>query len=387
MKKQFTLLVLTLLPAAAIADATIYGKLAVGVEYGKAAGYAFQPDPKEKNDELFYEQYKAGMLVGDNGSFIGFKGNESLGNGLKAIWQVEQKLRLDGSADGDGAKWATRNSFVGLSGGFGTLRLGNLGTYLKDDMQKVDPWAYGDGVNGLSILSTNWLDDYVRNAIRYDSPELAGFKLTALYGVDEVRHYAAAGTRRTNQNISSLGLGFEHEGFFIDAGYVKFGSADLEPSLESEGMAGSGKKSSHYWRLETGYDNGKLALALAYGQNKIYNPSENLMKKFRDPQERDGVFDPENSLSTTEAAITVAYTFGAFTPRISYARIWGIRDEMPNEEIKKSSIDEKISQYVVGLDYALSKRTLAHVSYGLVTSAMEKASTEQTLGFGLTHSF
>ena len=386
MKKQFTLLVLTLLPAAAIADATIYGKLAVGVEYGKAAGYAFQPDPKEKNDELFYEQYKAGMLVGDNGSFVGFKGREDLGNGLKAVWQVEQKLRLDGSADGDGAKWATRNSFVGLSGGFGTLRLGNLGTYLKDDMQKVDPWAYGDGVNGLSILSTNWLDDYVRNAIRYDSPALGGFKLTALYGVDEVRHYVAEGKRRVNQGISSLGLGYEYEGFFIDAGYVKFAGADLE-AVPGGTVLGGGKRASHYWRLETGYDAGKLSLALAYGRNKIYDPSKNLMRKFSGPLEKIGMLEPENSLSTTEAAITIAYSFGAFTPRISYARIWGMREEMPHEEIKEAKIEEKIAQYVVGLDYALSKRTLAHASYGLVVSALEKESKEQTLGFGLSHSF
>ncbi len=65
-------------------------------------------------------------------SFIGFKGNETIGGNLKAVFAIEHFLRLDtGSAgrfDGD-AFWA-RNAYVGLSGDFGTTTLGRNTTPL-----------------------------------------------------------------------------------------------------------------------------------------------------------------------------------------------------------------------------------------------------------------
>ena len=58
--------------------------------------------------------------VVDNSSRIGFRGKEELGANFAAIFQVESRVRADSSGDA----WASRDSFVGLEGGFGTLRLG-----------------------------------------------------------------------------------------------------------------------------------------------------------------------------------------------------------------------------------------------------------------------
>ena len=59
-------------------------------------------------------------------TFLGFKGKEDLGGGLKAIFVIEHFLRLDtgqaGRYTGD-AFWV-RNAYVGLQGGFGTVTLG-----------------------------------------------------------------------------------------------------------------------------------------------------------------------------------------------------------------------------------------------------------------------
>ena len=60
--------------------------------------------------------------VSTNSSLIGFKGAESLGNGLTAVFQFESGVGFDNA----GALGATRDSFVGLAGGFGTVVLGNL---------------------------------------------------------------------------------------------------------------------------------------------------------------------------------------------------------------------------------------------------------------------
>jgi predicted porin len=72
----------------------------------------------------------------DNGnmsrSFIGFRGSDDLGGGLRAVFRVESYLRVDvgaaGRSDGDGF-W-TREASVGLSGSFGTTVLGRTPTPL-----------------------------------------------------------------------------------------------------------------------------------------------------------------------------------------------------------------------------------------------------------------
>ncbi len=63
----------------ALADVTIYGTMNSSLESVKATGAA-----NSAND------VKSTSRVSSNTSKIGFKGQEDLGNGLKAIWQVEQ---------------------------------------------------------------------------------------------------------------------------------------------------------------------------------------------------------------------------------------------------------------------------------------------------------
>ena len=62
--------------------------------------------------------------VVDNVSRIGFKGSEDLGGGLKAIWQIEQGLNASTADQTAFGGKGLRNTFVGLSGGFGTALIG-----------------------------------------------------------------------------------------------------------------------------------------------------------------------------------------------------------------------------------------------------------------------
>src|SRR3569623_2413456 len=51
-----------------------------------------------------------------NYSRLGYKGDEDLGNGLPALWQLEQAVEFDTGA----AFTHARDTYVGLGGGFGT---------------------------------------------------------------------------------------------------------------------------------------------------------------------------------------------------------------------------------------------------------------------------
>lgn len=355
--KKLIALAVAALPMAAMADVTLYGNIEASIENGKSLAYSGGAK-------------KSTTRIDDTGSLIGFKGSENLGNGLKAIWQVEQGLNIDGTTGADSGNgygntwatrkgynntWATRDSFVGLTGNFGTVRLGKLSTYLNSDMEKFDAWIYGAGVNGATWTTANTLDGRFDNAIRYDSPNLNGFKFTAAYGFDEKRTTVGNGNR-SNQAMWNLGAGYENAGYFVDAGYVAYQDTDA-----------TGSKDSNYWRLEGGYNANNLLVALAYGQSKLYDGAAVDAKK------------------TKEAALTVGYTMGALTPKFTYAHVW-------DTKTNGVKADDGINQYVIGVDYALSKRTTAYTSFGYVKHdnvivAGTDERKERTLAVGLQHKF
>jgi predicted porin len=67
------------------------------------------------------------MAVSSNSSNIGFRGSEDLGNGWKAIFQLESALNIDSG----GGNLGGRNSNVGLTGNWGTAFYGLWDTPFK----------------------------------------------------------------------------------------------------------------------------------------------------------------------------------------------------------------------------------------------------------------
>jgi len=88
----------------------IYGTLNVDVERVEAGGTV---PPRNR--------------VTQNSSNLGFRGEEKIGGGLAAIWQIESGVAVDAG----GSSIASRNTAVGLKGGWGSLRLGQWDTPYK----------------------------------------------------------------------------------------------------------------------------------------------------------------------------------------------------------------------------------------------------------------
>ncbi len=159
---------------------------------------------------------KSRNSIDASNSRIGFRGKEDLGGGLSAIWQIESTVPIDQG----GGLLATRDSFVGLRGGFGTVRLGNMETVYK---------SLGDPLGILGISSGNFVamsnimssrmpfgtssagSFHLRraNSLLYNSPEFGGFQLSAMYGPDE--------TRTGNLNADLWSVGMEYKGGPIEA--------------------------------------------------------------------------------------------------------------------------------------------------------------------------
>ena len=107
------------------------------------------------------------MQVQTNVSKIGFKGSEDLGNGMKAVWQMEMGYELTGGGQGMGA---ARNSFVGLAGDFGTAVIGNHDTPAKSAFYAAGNDHLGD--SAIDLNGTLGFEEVrAANAIAYISPK------------------------------------------------------------------------------------------------------------------------------------------------------------------------------------------------------------------------
>jgi predicted porin len=76
---------------------------------------------------------------------LGFRGSEELGNGLKAIFQLEVRYEPDSGTIEQGAGGIQRPLFqgqsrVGLTGGFGTFRLGRGLTAFQESSIAFEPF-------------------------------------------------------------------------------------------------------------------------------------------------------------------------------------------------------------------------------------------------------
>lgn len=92
---------------------------------------------------LLERKVPSAKKVSSNTSRLGLKGSEDLGDGLSAIWQIEQQVNIDDTtcAGGTGTL-ATRNSFGGLkSDSMGTVLLGRHDTPYKIATRKLDVFA------------------------------------------------------------------------------------------------------------------------------------------------------------------------------------------------------------------------------------------------------
>lgn len=119
------------------------------------------------------------------GSRWGLRGSEDLGGGMKAVFQIESGFNADTGTSGQGGRAFGRQSFVGLTGGFGGVRLGRQYSPMDDIAGVAGTKTY----DVLSVVPVIGNGDYnrVNNAITYLSPSFGGTTLQAQYSLGEER--------------------------------------------------------------------------------------------------------------------------------------------------------------------------------------------------------
>ncbi len=178
-------------------------------------------------------------------SRLGFRGREDLGGGLRAVWQIENQVPLDnGGSDGVLAK---RDSFVGLGGGFGTVRLGNMDTVYKNtgDPIRFMGLASGNFVStsniiskaGIGTSSTSSFNLRQKNSVVYNSPQLGGVQVSAQYSPDETR------TGNLNAYLASFGVSYRVGGLSVGLAHEIhndfFGGSNNVPAAIANSTSGT----------------------------------------------------------------------------------------------------------------------------------------------------
>ena len=179
---------LAALPAAFAAQAqsnvTLYGLIDVGIEHVNHASASGDAVTRVTSGGL-------------NTSRWGLRGNEDLGGGLKAVFQLEGAVAADtGALDG---QLFGRQANVGLEGGFGRVVAGRSYTTAYDFISPFDPmgyasqysWATGGSVSSPSGYGMATAFD---NLLKYQG-SFGAFKLGASYGFGEVAGADSAGRR------------------------------------------------------------------------------------------------------------------------------------------------------------------------------------------------
>lgn len=173
-------------------------------------------------------------VMNSNSSYLGFRGTEDLGNGLKAGFQLEGNF---GSDNGAGFNFQ-RHSEVNLSGSFGTVRLGkfNVGSYLATadyiSMHNHDTGTSADALYAYVFPEGNQLS--------YRSPEFGGVTAEFNYGFGE--------------------------------------KADRDAGLPGTGLATAGEHKGAF-DAALNYNNGPLGLGLGYTQAKTSDAGDSLKEQ------------------------------------------------------------------------------------------------------------
>ncbi len=239
-------------------------------------------------------------------------------------------------------------STVGVSGGFGAVKLGRAVTAFQGPVNNTDPWgtlqqasvgllAYGYATSPTAAGGTHsqGVNDGGGNGrtdgIFYTSPSFNGITASVTYGFKSTHEKGETDIATYDKNFTSVWVGYASGPLYIGAGGEENRYGDRATAM-----------------LAT-YDLGVAKLGVGYG---ITNASNNA-----------------NDYKNWNAMAIVP--MGAVTLKVGYG------------QAKREGSAAASQKLGVGVDYALSKRTILYTSVG----SDKKQSPKNGFDLGVRHSF
>lgn len=317
------------------ANVTLYGRLNLTAEVVSA----------EQSDGTKGNYFR----VNSNSSRLGVRGTESLGGGLNAIFQIESSINGDSS----GGTLAGRETFAGLQGGWGTIKLGNflapyddihpifgnVPTLTTSILSTASVWA-----QGTSAKTAGGFDARLGNSVRYDSPKVGGFT-----GSVQISQYDTSGGYGTDAQQR------QHAYVMSTGGYYNNGPIQVGLAYEANNNVRGAGLDDYGLSLAGGYNFGAFRLGGVWERLKYDVPSGDVKRDY---------FGVSGTFNLGPGQI-YAYYARALDGKGSACDINEVgctRAAGAVAGVARGS-DTGANEYELSYTYPLSKRTLTYVGY------------------------
>jgi predicted porin len=320
----------------------LYGRANLGIDLYEASGSNVAGADRDSRVRVF-----------DNSSRVGLRGAEDLGNGLKAIFQIETGVNVDnGSNTGQGGQgngstgfWASRDSYVGLDSNFGRLTFGRQSIYYSNGVNAQFsanyintevPWTDGRAFGRVRVPASRQ-----SNVVMYTSPTFAGLNGSLYYSPNAQETVQTSATSDTNGNIWGATARGTWGPFYGQLDYV---------SNEGNAPAAGVRSDQSAWKLGAswGYMPGArigLIGTLAYDNQALGLTAGDKVDQWG-------------------WTVNWEHTFGNFQVMAQYGQLGNLKscdsDATPGNV---SCGDSGARAYLIGGRYFMSKRTWVYASY------------------------
>lgn len=355
---------------AAHADTTLYGSARVSVDYDDYDSSYI----RNANGSL--TRSIAGSAAWDifnDSSRIGVRGEEDLGGGLSAIYQMEFGVDVTdgGNLNNNRPKW------VGLKGSFGSVTAGTQWTPYYNVI------AVGDIFNSSKVFKNetylgNTFGTRMDNSLIYATPNLSGFKAEVMLVANgscspsdpvtpaDLCRVSADSRLPSNLNdnvdLWNIGLSYKNGPFFVGGTYMALEGDSFDNFVTKPTWDGD------QWGVAFGYNSGPFAVSLAY---------------------EDGDVNTLNLGKTQNVYLAGQYTFGPNIIRASYGFSSPDDNRIPVtvNGAPATIVQDDANNWALGYQYNLSKRTRFWVEYVGQSIDSDLVGDKQTVSIGTRHDF
>lgn len=339
--------------SALAADVQLYGIVDMGLVYSHV-------DTDGIGDDVDSFQMKSGQA---SGSRWGFKGTEDLGNGLTVGFILEDGFDADdGSEDSTGVMF-NRESSLFLQGSFGKFAMGRMGalnngqsSWAKVGMLSAfgtsDWGGYSAQLSNIFSLAGQW-----DNMIAYETPDFAGFKVYAQYGMG-----SADENESTSDRFYAIGATYNNGPI---AGYFAVDSINYKTWGDDAPVAGADEiEDSLTVTLGGSYDFDvvKVYLGAQYFDEVKLSSIGGIVKDYKDAPISDSAasFTKLGDLKIKGYGISLTGDAPVAGGKVMFGVGYVDADAADSMTDARAELDDvSVKRYVVsvGYDYPFSKRT------------------------------
>lgn len=415
--KKILAVVLGTLVTTSFADVTLYGRISAALE----------------NDTFpSANQVQPGTTsVQDYGSYFGIRGTDQVYGQTAVIWQVEQFLNISsGEAyqNTTGSGWvpnhpgssvsgqpttgvnvlASSDSYIGLQGGWGRVRIGNLSNTYRTNTGTVDLY---NGANANLFGTYDRFASVLAETVRYDSPTWSNVSFSGYYSFNQDGNFNTGGANGNGMdgsgdmngynNAGVMGFGiFYNPGNFsatwnnqvaLNTGVYQQMGGSVPVGITGVAYApGAQGINAYNSRLELGYNNPDslilgfgAQISQGYGWSSapgngnlnnywIQNSSANgVNSQYTNNANCANGYCPLNQavLSTAEVGMSIGWHVDNWTPKVGYVyganlmaggSPWDIING--NNQLGGTGYQQAIAE----LDWNITPRTIAFINYGQI---------------------